>query len=144
MFLESDIIFTIHIYKRVKQRITRWKQKEKRKLQRVHRHESLNDIHFLAELECLYTPWATISSCTRTCGDGFKVQVRGFSLVPKGTPLAEHCDKDLSRNKTCNINACEFYFIFRLSSFIFYISFLIKGRFFLDLSDGFVEKVSSS
>nr|XP_022307667.1 A disintegrin and metalloproteinase with thrombospondin motifs 18-like [Crassostrea virginica] len=58
------------------------------------------------ELECLYTPWATISSCTRTCGDGFKVQVRGFSLVPKGTPLAEHCDKDLSRNKTCNINAC--------------------------------------
>nr|XP_022310101.1 uncharacterized protein LOC111115602 [Crassostrea virginica] len=58
------------------------------------------------ELECLYTPWATISSCTRTCGDGFKVQVRAFSFVPKGTPLAQDCGKDLSRNETCNINAC--------------------------------------
>ena len=90
------------------------KKKLKKKLHRVHRDASLNDIHFLAELECLYTPWATISSCTRTCGDGFKVQVRAFSFVPKGTPLAQDCGKDLSRNETCNINACEFCFIFRL------------------------------
>nr|XP_022307666.1 uncharacterized protein LOC111113667 [Crassostrea virginica] len=58
------------------------------------------------ELECLYTPWADISLCTRTCGGGFKVQVRAFSFVPKGTELAKNCDKDLYRNKTCNLNAC--------------------------------------
>ena len=61
------------------------------------------------ELECLYAPWADISLCTRTCGGGFKVQVRAFSLVPKGTELAKNCDKDLYREKTCNLNACEFY-----------------------------------
>nr|XP_022309718.1 uncharacterized protein LOC111115328 [Crassostrea virginica] len=58
------------------------------------------------ELECLYTPWADISNCTGSCVYGFKVQVRAFSLVPKDTPLAMDCDKDLYRNTTCALNGC--------------------------------------
>ena len=121
----------INIYKRVKQRLMRWKQIKNRNMRCVHRHLSCNDIHLFAELECLYTPWADISPCTRTCGGGFKVQVRSFSLVPKGTPLAEDCDGDLHRNKTCNLNACEFHFIFRIWCFIFFISFFFNKCVFL-------------
>lgn len=72
-----------------------------------------NYIHLFAELECLYTPWADISNCTGSCVYGFKVQVRAFSLVPKDTPLAMDCDKDLYRNTTCALNGCEFSSIFR-------------------------------
>ncbi|XP_062566547.1 uncharacterized protein LOC134228871 [Saccostrea cucullata] len=60
-----------------------------------------------AESKCLYSPWITLTRCSKSCGTGFTTQIRTQHHVPSGTPLAKDCTEALFRNKSCNTNSCK-------------------------------------
>ena len=78
----------------------RLKKEMRRKMKKARRHR-----HISPRIHCMVTPWSDWSTCSATCGDGFKMKNRMIKVEPKNG--GRKCPKKLVKKKSCRIAKCR-------------------------------------